>query len=275
VPEFRFKKGTSGNLKGRPPKERALVTTKFGGQPGIGFGSRIKAIAIEEAYRLITVREGDRIEKVPVIQAILRKVAVNAANGNTRAQRIYLDLVIGAEADRSAAAAELLRAAVEGKEYWAGVFAEYDRRGIDRPDPVPHPDHVVIDYKKGEVQIKGPVMTEQKDARETAIFLQEAVYRSQIFRARELHNKPSKNLAYGRLGAGSGTSGTASAMASVRSSGSYATRLGSIMRARHRSIMSALTSCDRVEKESGCSSPRNAEASDKMLRVIHWLLSKK
>ena len=58
--EFRFKKGTCGNLKGRPPKERALVATKFGGQPGIGFESRIKAIAIEEAYRLITVREGDR-----------------------------------------------------------------------------------------------------------------------------------------------------------------------------------------------------------------------
>jgi Family of unknown function (DUF5681) len=167
--EFRFKKGTSGNLKGRPPKERALVTTKFGGQPGIGFEARIKSIAIEEAYRLITVREGDRIERVPVIQAILRKVAVSAANGNTRAQRTYLDLVIGAEADRSAAAAELLRAAVEGKEYWAGIFAEYDRRGIDRPNPIPHPDDVVIDYKTGEVQIKGPVMTEQKEARETAI----------------------------------------------------------------------------------------------------------
>jgi hypothetical protein len=168
--EFRFKKGASGNLKGRPPKERVLGTTKFGGRPGIGFESRLKTIAIEEAYRLITVREGDRIEKIPVIQAILRKVAVNAANGNTRAQRIYLDLVIGAEADRSAAAAELLRAAVEGKEYWAGIFAEYDRRGIDRPEPIPHPDDVVINYKTGEVQIKGPVMTEQKEAREMALY---------------------------------------------------------------------------------------------------------
>ena len=167
--EFRFKKGTSGNLKGRPPKERALVGTKFAGQPGMGFESRIKTIAIEEAYRLITVREGDRIEKIPVIQAILRKVAVNAANGNTRAQRTYLDLVIGAEADRSAAAAELLRAAVEGKEYWASVFAECDRRGIERPNPVPHPDDVVIDYQAGTVQIKGPVMTEQKEAREWLI----------------------------------------------------------------------------------------------------------
>jgi hypothetical protein len=168
--KFRFAKGTSGNLKGRPPKKRALAPTKFGGQPGIGFESRLKAIAIEEAYRLITVREGERSERVPVIQAILRKVAVNAANGNTRAQRIYLDLVIGAEADRSAAAAELLRAAVEGKEYWANIFAEYDRRGIERPDPVPHPDDVVIDYKTGEVRINGPVMTEQKEARETALF---------------------------------------------------------------------------------------------------------
>jgi hypothetical protein len=168
--KFRFAKGASGNLKGRPPKVRALVPTKFGGQPGIGFEPRLKAIAIKEAYRLITVREGDRSERVPVIQAILRKVAVNAANGNTRAQRIYLDLVIGAEADRSAAAAELLRAAVEGKEYWANIFAEYDRRGIERPDPVPHPDDVVIDYETGEVRIKGPVMTEQKEARETLIY---------------------------------------------------------------------------------------------------------
>jgi hypothetical protein len=168
--KFRFAKGTSGNLKGRPHKARALVPTKFGGQPGIGFESRLKAIAIKEAYRLITVREGDRSERIPVIQAILRKVAINAANGNTRAQRIYLDLVIGAEADRSAAAAELLRAAVEGKEYWANVFAECDRRGIERPDPVPHPDDVVIDYKTGEVRINGPVMTEQKDARETLIY---------------------------------------------------------------------------------------------------------
>jgi hypothetical protein len=77
--------------------------------------------------------------------------------------------VIGAEADRCAAAAELLRAAVEGKEYWAGIFAEYDRRGIDRPEPIPHPDDVVINYKTGDVQIKGPVMTEQRDARERAI----------------------------------------------------------------------------------------------------------
>ena len=168
--EFRFVKGTSGNFKGRPPKERALVTTKFGGQPGIGFESRIKGIAIEEAYRLISIPDGNRVERIPLIQAILRKIGVNAANGNTRAQKIILNLVLGAEAERTAASAELLRAAVEGKEYWAAIFAEYDRRGIDRPEPIPHPDDVVIDYKTGEVRINGPVMSEQKDAQEMALY---------------------------------------------------------------------------------------------------------
>jgi hypothetical protein len=47
--------------------------------------------------------------------------------------------------------------------------AEYDRWGIDRPEPVPHPDDVVIDYKTGEVKINGPVMTEQQDAQEIAL----------------------------------------------------------------------------------------------------------
>jgi hypothetical protein len=41
---------------------------------------------------------------------------------------------------------------------------------IDRPEPVPHPDDIVIDYKTGEVRFNGPVMTEQKGAREAALF---------------------------------------------------------------------------------------------------------
>jgi Family of unknown function (DUF5681) len=164
--EHRFRKGVSGNPKGRPRKNRALVSTKVDGRPGIGFEDRIKSLAIEEAYRLITIREGDRTERIPVIQAILRKVAVAAANGNIRAQQNYLNLLIGAEADRRVANMEMLKTAVDYKEHWHHVLAERRRKGTTGPEPVPHPDEVIIDYKTGNIRIDGPVMEDQKQARD-------------------------------------------------------------------------------------------------------------
>src|SRR6202521_4981744 len=163
--EHRFRKGVSGNPRGRPRKIRALVSTKIGGQPGIGFEDRIKSLAIKEAYRLITIREGDRVERMPFIQAILRKVAVAAANGNIRAQQNYLNLLIGAEADRRVANTELLKIAVDYKEHWHHVLAERARKGTTGPEPVPHPDEVIIDYETGDIRIDGPVMQEQREAR--------------------------------------------------------------------------------------------------------------
>src|SRR3984893_11926110 len=162
--EHRFRKGISGNPKGRPRKNRALVSTKVNGRPGIGFEDRIKSLAIEEAYRLIAIREGDRTERIPVIQAILRKVAVAAANGNTRAQQNILSLVIGAEADRRVASTQLLKTAIGYKEHWHRVLAERARTGSTGPEPVPHPDDVLVDYETGNIRIDGPVMEEQKEA---------------------------------------------------------------------------------------------------------------
>jgi len=162
--EHRFRKGVSGNPKGRPRKIRALVATKIGGQPGIGFEDPIKSLAIKEAYRIIPIREGDRVEKIPVIQVILRKVAVDAAKGNIRAQQNILSLVIGAEADRRVATMELLKNAVDYKEHWHHVLAERARKGTTGPEPVPHPDDVIIDYDTGKIRFDGPVEEEQKEA---------------------------------------------------------------------------------------------------------------
>jgi hypothetical protein len=164
--EHRFRKGVSGNPRGRPRKIPALVATKIGGKPGIGFEDRVKSLAIEEAYRIIKIREGDRVEKIPVIQAILRKVAVAAANGNTRAQQTYLNLLIGAEADRRMATMELFVTAVEYKQHWGPVLAKRAHSGTSGPEPVPHPDDVIIDPVTGEVRIDGPVLEVEKAAQE-------------------------------------------------------------------------------------------------------------
>ena len=50
------------------------------------------------------------------------------------------------------------------KEHWHHVLAERARNGTTGPEPVTHPDDVIIDYKTGHVQIDGPVLEEQKAA---------------------------------------------------------------------------------------------------------------
>src|SRR5262249_20769069 len=87
-------------LCGRPRKKD---NSGRGGQPNIGFEDRIKSVAIEEAYRLVNIREGDRVERIPLVQAIIRKLGLAAAPGHIRAAQSFLNLLIGAEADRRVA----------------------------------------------------------------------------------------------------------------------------------------------------------------------------
>jgi hypothetical protein len=61
---------------------------------------------------------------------------------------------------------ELLKAAVDYKEHWHHVLAERARTGTTGPEPVPHPDDVLIDYETGNIRIDGPVMEDQKEARD-------------------------------------------------------------------------------------------------------------
>ena len=58
----RFKKGQSGNPKGRPKKVVASLT--HAGSAG--------AKVLKEARRTIKVREGDEIREMPTIDAVLR-----------------------------------------------------------------------------------------------------------------------------------------------------------------------------------------------------------
>ena len=69
--------------------------------------------------------------------------------------------------DDAKAAVAVLKAAVAYKERWHHILAERARNGTTGPEPVPHPDEVIIDLQTGEVRIEGPVLQEQKEARES------------------------------------------------------------------------------------------------------------
>ena len=73
----RFSKGQSGNPGGRP---RGMTA------------GRANALALKEAYRLVTVREGDKSITMPAIQAVFRSQVALAFRGNGPAQRGLIEL---------------------------------------------------------------------------------------------------------------------------------------------------------------------------------------
>jgi hypothetical protein len=94
----RFQKGKSGNPSGRP---RRAAT------------ERAKALALKEAYRAVTLTQGDSVESLPAIQAVLRSQFVLAVKGNAQAQRAFLAAVQAIELENVEAAASAAEAAAK------------------------------------------------------------------------------------------------------------------------------------------------------------------
>ena len=74
----RFRKGKSGNPTGKRKH---------------GEAERAEALIRQEVYRLLTVREGDAVKKMPALQAVIRSQIACAAKGNVTAQRALVKIV--------------------------------------------------------------------------------------------------------------------------------------------------------------------------------------
>lgn len=154
----RFKAGQSGNPRGRPKGAGNKPTPVPGPHE-----ERLKSIVMEEAYRTIGIRDGDRMIEIPVIQAIVRSVGLNAAKGNQRAQRMFTDLLLAIEGERKALRDEMTKTAIEYKCNWERELYIREKRGETGPEPIPHPDHIHVDLATGEVTFSGPVTKEEKE----------------------------------------------------------------------------------------------------------------
>lgn len=168
----RFQKGQSGNPRGRPRRSAS---------PGDDSRS-IDALILSEADRPVTVREADDVRQIPAIQAILRSQVASALKGNAYAQKHYIDRYDRAEEKR--------RSKLEEDNALWQNYIDTTRAAITKakakkeppPEPLPHPDDIIIDPKRG-VRFTGPVTeAEVEKVRETCRFRDQFLLQGELDR---------------------------------------------------------------------------------------------
>lgn len=149
-----FQKGKSGNPKGRP---RGSKNNQLGIQE-----ESLKSIIMAEAYRPVTVREGEKTFPIPTVQAVFRSISVKAIKGNHRSQWLFQKVVGVIEATESQINEKYFENAVEYNAQAEDELARRKYLGITGPDITPHPDHIKFDYNKRTVSVHGPRNRKEK-----------------------------------------------------------------------------------------------------------------
>lgn len=154
--QHRFQKGKSGNPGGRPRGAKNRP------KPYDPATKPTDSLILEEAYRPVTIREGDRVIELPAIQAAMRSLAISAMKGSRLSQRALAELVREVEDRRANDHFSALENAFEYKQRWTDELERRRRLGIDEPDPIPHPEDVIIDMRTGHVRTEGPMDEREK-----------------------------------------------------------------------------------------------------------------
>lgn len=154
--EHRFKKGVSGNPHGRPKGSRKKA------RPLRGSDRPTQEMLLAEAYRPVVLREGDNLIELPAIQAVFRAMGVAAVKGNRFAQKTLAQLVHNIEKEQFEAQYGLMETFTEYKLKWNQEIERCKKLGLPDPEPVPHPNDVLIDYRNGTFRIDGPMTKEEK-----------------------------------------------------------------------------------------------------------------
>ena len=154
--EHRFQKGQSGNPNGRPrgPKNKPRQYDPAQ-QP-------IDNMILNEAYRPVTIREGDKTIELPAIQAAMRALAISAMKGSRLSQRALAELVRTVEDRKTTERMTMMENAFDYKLKWTAELGRRRNLGIVEPDPVPHPDDIIIDMRTGYVKTEGPLDEREK-----------------------------------------------------------------------------------------------------------------
>lgn len=170
-PWTQFRKGQSGNPKGRPKKKRDVEVAPMGRQA---------EILRKEIDRKITITEGGEAREISIQEAITKAQTAQALKGSPLAQREIVNRIDRLEADeelkrqaREEAEREAYIEKVQSDEHvfqymvavkqsQAKAWAEAKANGKKEPDfPWPHPEDIMIDDGRRQYRLRGPYSEEE------------------------------------------------------------------------------------------------------------------
>lgn len=145
--ETQFKKGQSGNPKGRPRKKDA---TKLAEQ------TMLDELILQEAAKLITIREGEQTSQITLTQAILKSISKKALEGHVHAQKYMLDAISQSNERKRADINQENEKWQTYKNHWHQKIEQAKASNIEIDVPLPHPDDIVI-TRNQEPIFNGPL----------------------------------------------------------------------------------------------------------------------
>ena len=178
----RFTKGQSGNPHGRPRG----ASNKL---PGL-HEERLKTIVMQEAYRTIKVRDGERTISVSMATAVVRALAVSAAKGNNRAAQLFMQMIKVTEQENKDLHFSYLHSMLDYKNAWYKELRRREQLGISGPEPLPHPDDLIINMRTGNFAVRGPLTEAEKDLWLAADILKTEYRRIIAANERQLRRNP-------------------------------------------------------------------------------------